>query len=457
MELRVPDDSFFAFAPNAPGDLGFVKRLQDSQWWRPEALLEHQLKLLSCLLVHAHATVPFYRSRIEAAEIDLQAPLRLEDWRRIPPLTRREVQQSHEHLASKAVPAGHGAPISMQTSGSTSMPVTVLTTDLDSWVGGLATLRHFLWHPYDFSARMVTIRRWAKGKAEYPDGERSDRWGNEGFFPFTTGPAARLNISASIDQQIEWLIGQDPDYLCTYPSNAVQLALASRRRGITFPHLEHVVSLGEVVTPDARRLCAKVWDAPIVDIYSAQEIGVLAHQCPEHEHYHVQAETVMLEVVNEHGEPCSAGEVGHVLATSLFNYAMPLLRYRLGDFAEVGADCPCGRGLPVLRRILGRVRNSVLVAPSGERFWPAFGTHGFGRIAPVVQHQFVQKTTERVEARLVTERPLTFAEEDALRAHIQAQLPRHFQIEFVYLEEIQRSAGGKFEPFISEVGPGSSS
>ena len=145
------------------------------------------------------------------------------------------------------------------------------------------------------------------------------------------------------------------------------------------------------------------------------------------------------------------GEIGQVLVTSFFNYAMPLLRYRLGDFAEVGANCLCGRGLPVLRRILGRERNSVLVAPSGERFWPMFGTRGFPRIAPVIQHQFVQKTTERVEARLVTERPLTLAEEDALRAHIQAQLQWRFQIEFTYHEEIQRNAAGKFEPFISEV------
>src|SRR6266498_1098691 len=116
-------DAFSAFAPSCPGDLEFVKRLQDSQWWRASDLLEHQLRLLSPLLVHAHATVPFYRSRIEAAGIDVRQPVRLEDWRRIPTLTRREVQQSHAHLASSAVPIQHGASISVYTSGSTSTPV----------------------------------------------------------------------------------------------------------------------------------------------------------------------------------------------------------------------------------------------------------------------------------------------------------------------------------------------
>ena len=448
----MPDDFFVAFAPRVAGDLEFVKRLQDSQWWPPEQLLDHQLKLLSRLLVHAEATIPFYRARIEAAGIDVRSPLQLADWRRLPALTRREVQQAPELLASTVVPPGHGAPISMHTSGSTSVAVTVTTTDLDAWVGGLATLRHYLWHPYDFKGRIASIRRVRKGVSEYPDGEHSERWGTIGMFPFATGPAARLNVSASIDQQLDWLGRQDPDYLMTYPSNALQLALASRRKRIEFPHLEHVQTLGEVVTPEVRQVCAEVWDAPVIDTYSAQEVGVLAHQCPEHLHYHVQAETVMLEVVNARGEPCGAGETGEVLVTSLFNYAMPLLRYRLGDFAEVGAACPCGRSLPVLKRILGRERNSVLIAPTGERFWPAFGTHGFSRIAPVIQHQFVQKTTARVEARLVTERPLTSSEEEALRAHIRAQHEWSFEIDFTYHDEIPRSASGKFEPFLSELG-----
>ena len=219
-----------------------------------------------------------------------------------------------------------------------------------------------------------------------------------------------------------------------------------------FPHLEHIISLGEVLSPEVREACREAWDVSVIDTYSAQEIGVIALQCPERAHYHVHAETAMVEVVNQQGEACVSGEIGAVLVTPLFNYAMPLLRYQIGDFAEVGDPCPCGRGLPVLRRILGRERNSVLVAPTGERYWPAFGTHGFARIAPVVQHQFVQKSTGVVEARLVIERPLSQTEEDALRKHIQAQLPWSLKIEFSYHSEIPRNAGGKFEPFISEIG-----
>jgi phenylacetate-coenzyme A ligase PaaK-like adenylate-forming protein len=61
-----------------------------------------------------------------------------------------------------------------------------------------------------------------------------------------------------------------------------------------------------------------------------------------------------VEVLDEEGRPCAPGETGRVVATSLNNFAMPLIRYETGDTAEVGAPCPCGRGLPVLTRIMGR-------------------------------------------------------------------------------------------------------
>ncbi len=139
-----------------------------------------------------------------------------------------------------------------------------------------------------------------------------------------------------------------------------------------------------------------------------------------------------------------------MIVTSLHNFATPLVRYELGDYAEVGSECGCGRGLPVLTRIMGRVRN-VLVLADGRRYWPNFGSRGLNEIAPVLQHQFVQKAYDVIEARLVTAQPLTPQQEEALRRHIQSRLPVSFDIRFTYVDGIPRSAGGKFEDFMSEV------
>ena len=125
------------------------------------------------------------------------------------------------------------------------------------------------------------------------------------------------------------------------------------------PGLREVRTLGEASTPDLRALCREAWGVPLVDVYSAEEVGYIALQCPEHEHYHVQAESVLVEILDERGAPAPPGETGRVVVTDLHNFAMPLVRYEIGDYAEVGEPCACGRGLPVLRRIVGRVRNML--------------------------------------------------------------------------------------------------
>src|SRR6185312_7578839 len=123
---------------------------------------------------------------------------------------------------------------------------------------------------------------------------------------------------------------------------------------------------------------------PLVDCYGCQEAGYVAIQCPEYAHYHVQGEMSLVEVLREDGAPCRPGETGRVVITPLHSFAMPLLRYDLGDYAEVGEPCPCGRGLPVLRQIYGR-KKETLTLPSGERRYSVFTSHVFAALRPVVQ------------------------------------------------------------------------
>jgi phenylacetate-coenzyme A ligase PaaK-like adenylate-forming protein len=437
--------------PAGSGVLQYQKGLQDSQWWTPERLLERQLRALGRVVAHAGRTVPFHGSRLAAAGLEPERPIDLARWRRLPPLSRRDVQRAGADLHSTAIPPEHGKVLKNKTSGSTGTPVVVRGTTFDAVLGKALILRHCLWHPYDFSAKMVSIRRVHGQMYDYPSGLHLTRWGDSATFPFATGPSAILSIGASIAQQAEWLVREDPDYLLTFPSNLRFLAAHCRERGIALPHLEHVTTFGEVLSAETREECRRAWDLSVIDAYSAQEVGIIALQCPTHAGYHVQAETIFVEVVDQRDEPCRPGEVGRVLVTPLYNYAMPLLRYEIGDWAEVGRACPCGRGLPVVNRILGRERNALLVAPNGERYWPAFGTRKLPDLAPIIQHQFVQTSLERVEARLVTARPLTRREERSLRAYILTNMPYRFELAFTYLDEIPRNAAGKFEDFVCEV------
>ncbi len=176
----------------------------------------------------------------------------------------------------------------------------------------------------------------------------------------------------------------------------------------------------------------------------------MALQCPENDHYHVQCENVLLEVLDEKGVPCKPGETGRVVVTAMHNFATPLIRYSIGDYAMVGEACSCGRTLPVLRRIMGRVRN-MMTLPSGGKVWPYFGANKLGDVAPLKQYQLVQKSLTELELRVVPERPLTSDDEAKMRTVIFESLGESFQLNFSYLDAIPCGPGGKYEDFRSEV------
>ena len=161
--------------------------------------------------------------------------------------------------------------------------------------------------------------------------------------------------------------------------------------------------MGETITDEFRGICQEVWGKPVADMYSCEEAGYIALQCPKHEHYHIQSENILVEVLDEHDKPCRPGEIGRVVLTTLHNFAMPLIRYEILDYAEVGGECPCGRGLPVLKRIVGRQRN-MITHPDGSQHWPSFPASTWSHIGPIRQMQMIQKEPDYIVINLVAEK-----------------------------------------------------
>ena len=103
----------------------------------------------------------------------------------------------------------------------------------------------------------------------------------------------------------------------------------------------------------------KVFKARLIDQYSANEVGQIACQCPHCKDYHINSETVLVEILDQEGAPVAPGETGRVVLTSFYNYAMPFIRYEIGDNAQVAKSKPdCRITLPRLTRIMGRYRNN---------------------------------------------------------------------------------------------------
>jgi phenylacetate-CoA ligase len=434
--------------PEGAAMLAVQFQLEQSQWWSPEQLLEHQLRQLQTLLIHSYKTVPFYRERLLAAGFNPGNTLTAELFRNLPILYRRDIQTAGKLLLSTQLPPDHGKIYSGKTSGSTGRPIQYSGTELAQFWWRTMTLREHLWHQRDFAGKLAIIRVNVRS-GEY------ENWGSPAATVFQTGGSVTLDIGTDLNIQLAWLKKHNPDYLLSYPSNVLALANACISKGIRLENLREVRTIGEALNPELRSACREAWGAPVTDTYSANEVGYIAFQCPGHEHYHIQSETMFVEILNDQGATCQPGETGRIVLTPLLNYAMPLIRYEIMDYAEAGTACPCGRGLPVIRRILGRQRNLIHL-PDGSQHWPSTGYNNWMGIAPIEQIQLVQKSLHDVEARLVMPRPLTPDEQKRMVPILQKSLGYAFQISFSYHHELCRNASGKFEDFISEAGKNTS-
>lgn len=421
--------------------LSVLFQLGQSEWWPSEVLWETQRRQVRQLLEHAVKNVPFYRQRLAEACAGLPQVFGRDDFSRLPLLTRNAVQDNFLALRSEQTPAAHGRVSEGLTSGSVGDPLRFLATDLTNFFWHAFTLRDHLWHRRDFRQTMLAVREGDKLRHE------PNWFGSFGQAILDTGPLVAVPLSASLEEVIRQIREYAPAYLLGHASQLIALAEETRRRNIEFPGLKQVRTFAEMLPRGAREFLGEAWGAQVVDMYTTRECGYLALQCPEQEHFHVQ-EGVILEILRDDGTPCEAGETGLVVVTTLHNFAMPLIRYVVGDYAEVGHPCVCGRGLPVLKQVNGRVRNMLLL-PSGKKVWPMLGF--YRDTLPIRQRQVIQKSLEDVELRLVVERPLTASEEESARATLCARLGHPFRVTISYHTEIPRSRSGKFEEFRCEV------
>ena len=425
-----------------------LRQLDESQYWSSERLLSMQHEQLSVLLSHAMKTVPYYQQCLKQAGYDPKQGWDEAVWSRIPIMKRAQVQSLRGNLQSKVLPKGHGQTHMIQSSGSTGRPVQVVGSDLTRFYWNVSTLRENDWQQHDFMQKFVAIRPDRSNKAE--EKIHCDGWGAPVDWVYQSNPSLIINSRIDVRRQLLLLQEYQPVYLLSIPSNLRELLRISEQEGIKFPDLQQVRCFGETLPEHIREHVKRVWDVPVTDMYSSQEVGYMALQCPEHEHYHVQSETIYIEVLDDDDQPCSAGEIGRVVITSLHNFAMPLIRYEVGDYAEVGEPCACGRGLPVLKRIVGRTRNMVRT-PEGKCYWPSFPAADWVSVADIQQLQLRQTALDKIDIMVAMDGQLNEQEVQQLTQNLHVSLNYPFKLTFNCVESIPMQKNGKYEDFISEL------
>ena len=432
-----------------PPDRYFVARrfhesLMRSQWLSASSVLAYQESQLQQMLHHAASEVPRYKeplSRLRRADGSFD----LTRWDELPIISRSHVAADWEAFQARNIPRGHEGIISTTTSGSEGEALELRKTRFEHTGVACASFRYADWFNYDYKTPLAMIRSGFIRPADPNDPE--DRlWGPPWLDSTTRGTRYRLPISAPVDEQIDWLAGLGRVYLNTLPSNAMAIAQRSEERGVNL-QIAAIMAVGERLSADVRDEVRRVLGCRISDVYATAEAGLIAIECPETGAYHLQSEISRVEVIAEDGHSCSPGETGHLVATSLYNFAMPLIRYRFNDLVTLGADCSCGRKLPVISTIHGRESGFFHLA-NGRSLVPEFSTRRLREIIGVSAWQVVQTAPAAVTVRFQSATQPSESQCITLSQYVQETLGAFVSVEVQIVDKFATSKGGKFYPAI---------
>lgn len=429
----------------APEILRFLKALDATQFLGAEKLQAYQRNLLSNLLRHARSQTAFYEDRL-APLFRADQSIDWDGWRDIPILTRAEAQASFDALRARELPRAAGAVSEATSSGSTGRPLRHLTTGIQDLASACCSERFFNWHKLDAGSLTARIRAAQHPDAQYPKGRIARGW-RAGHLD---SEAIDLSITAGVEEQVEWLMRIKPRYLATYPSNLRAIARRLADTGADLG-LDAIMIFGEMTSDDMRVSIEGHFGLPVLDRYGSSEVGHISGTCPHSLKHHVSSEVVLLELLDADGKPVSPGEAGRVVVTPFYNLAMPLIRYELGDYAiESKQPCGCGRTLPLLEKIMGRTRNMFRFA-DGSHVWPVLFSAEMNAFVPFTQFQVVQVSLTEVEFRYVPASPDQTNDVDGLTAYIHSRLHPGVCVNLTAVTQIPRSAGGKYEDYMSLV------
>ncbi len=225
------------------------------------------------------------------------------------------------------------------------------------------------------------------------------------------------------------------------------LARFLQENGIEAPQLKAVITSSEKLTPAMRETFTSVYQCKTYDSWSGVEACGLVSEC-EHGSLHISPDMGIVELLDENDRPVKPGEVGEVVCTGLLNFDQPLIRYRIGDRMRLGTEpCKCGRNMPVVAEIMGRVEDTV-VGKDGREMVRFHGV--FVDLPSVIEGQIVQHDLYSFEINVVTTDNFSKEEANTIRNRMISQLG-DVTVEIQRLERIPRNANGKFQAVISHV------
>ncbi len=407
-----------------------IRQALASSRWRREDLRQVQEERLRNLLMHAYQNVPLYRRLYTEAGYHPEKFRSLDDIDKIPILQKDRLKQaSPEEIVAQGIDP-HRCGV-VETSGSTGTPLRIFLGALDQQWQRVVAWRILFEHGFRWTDRTLEIRM---------------TFGRQ-FFVQRLGIAPKEWCSI-LDPPEFWaqrMVETRPDVIVAGAGTLQALAETVQTLGLNLPSPRLIVSDSETLSPATRQLVRRALGRDPVDVYGLVELSNFAWECERRSGFHVSADSHIVEVAAASGEP------GPIITTALGMWTMPMIRYETGDLAEVETTlCPCGRILPLLRRIYGRRVDSVALQDGRRIFWPFFH-EVLGRYDELGQWRILQDEINEVHLQIVVTNNVQGLL-SRIESDLQAVLPCEIRLRVERVETIPVSPGEKTRMIISKVG-----
>ena len=418
--------------------------LDRSQWFSKEQLKIYQLQRLSLILDHSYKNVPYYRNLFNDLKLKPRDIKTTEDLTKIPLLSKNTLKRSFRSLIADN--AQQFSPHLCRTSGTTGEPK-------EFYQDGPSNILEFCYY----------WRYWSW--AGYKLGDR--------FAEFTLNHFLNKNIDATSDYSlltnrlmlnpaqlsyektnnfISILKKYKPQFLKGSPSSIYIFAKLLGVKDISPVKLKAIFTTGELLLNSQKELIENTFHCKIFDSYGHMERTVAICQCPLGQ-YHINSDYGFLEMEDVEKNPSSDLIRGRIIGTSLYNFAMPLIRYELNDALEISKnakECECGRGLPLCKTIVGRMQD-VITTTDGRFLTNVFIL--FDILEGVLWCQIVQEKVNKIRVRLAKDTNFSIKSLEEFMRQLRWLLTNETIIEVEYLSEqiIPSLLSQKYKPIVSTI------
>ncbi|MET0319199.1 MAG: glycosyltransferase [Duganella sp.] len=417
--------------------------LEASQWRSAQDIEALQLRRLQALLLHAARHVPYYRDLYARLGFDAHRVHDLRDLRCLPILRKADINDHRERFRAD----GAGALQRLTTGGSSGEPLIFYV--------GKARVSH------DVAAKWRATRWWGVDIGDREavmwgspiELQAQDYWRARRDRLLRTHLLPAFDLSpARLDSYLSGLRRQRPAMLFGYPSVMCLLARHAQLRQCRLDDIgvKVVFATAERLYEEQRALLAAAFGAPVANGYGGRDAGFLAHECPEGG-LHISAEDVIVEIVDQQGRPVPHGDSGAIVVTHLASADFPFIRYATGDIGALDVrPCPCGRGLPLMKRIEGRVTDFV-VAHDGTVMHGLALIYILRDVAQVRAFKIIQESLDRTRVLVVSAPALPGALRHSITAQFRARLGADVDILVEQVAAIPAEASGKHRYVVSKV------